>query len=343
MVIALVLAACGNGESGSESESGTEDTSEGNTQIEEVSIGFVPSVQPDEILTQTEPLKELLIEEMAGLGYDIGEVEISVGTSYEAVGEALSAGTSDIGFIPGGTYVIYSDGAEPILTATRYGLSVDSEVPVEWNENEPIENSEDPVAYYKALVYAGPSEKGQELAEKVNNGEDLTWEDVNSANWGVMNPSSSAGYIYPYMWLQENFDGNSINDLDNTVQMDSYGTMMGRLASGQIDVAVGYADTRLDYGDQWQSEFGAENDIWEDTDVIGVTPNIMNDTISVSQNSEIMTEDFQSALQEAFMNIAETPEGQDVIAVYTHIGYEPASPEDYETEARAQEIIQENE
>lgn len=334
---ALLLAACGTDEA-------QETTNEnGNVQIEELSIGFVPSRQPDEILTQTEPLKELLTEEMAGLGYDIENIDITVGTSYEAVGEALSAGTTDIGFIPGGTYVIYADDANPILTATRYGLSNDSEDPTDWNANKPTENTEDEVTYYKALIYAGPSEKGRELAEKVNNGEELSWDDISSANWGVMGPSSSAGFIYPYMWLQENYDGNNINDLNNTVQMDSYGTMMGRLASGQIDIAVGFADARLDYADQWEDEFGAENDIWSDTDVIGVTDNIMNDTISVSRFSDIMTDEFNSALQEAFINIGNTPEGQEVISIYSHIGYEPATPEDYETAVRAQEIIREYE
>lgn len=333
----LLLVACG-----------TDDTPEvtnenGNVQIEELSIGFVPSRQPDEILTQTEPLKELLTEEMAGLGYDIEDIDITVGTSYEAVGEALSAGTTDIGFIPGGTYVIYADDANPILTATRHGLSNDSEDPADWNANKPTENTEDQVTYYKALVYAGPSEKGRALAEKVNSGEELSWDDISSANWGVMGPSSSAGFIYPYMWLQTNYDGKNINDLDNTVQMDSYGTMMGRLASGQIDVAVGFADARLDYAEQWQNEFGAENDIWTDTDVIGVTDNIVNDTISVSKHSDIMTDEFNAALQEAFINIGETPEGQEVISIYNHIGYETATPEDYETAVRAQEIVREYE
>ena len=55
----------------------------------------------------TEPLKDMLKTELSKEGYDIGEVVITVGTSYEAVGEALSAGTADIGLIPGGTYVLY--------------------------------------------------------------------------------------------------------------------------------------------------------------------------------------------------------------------------------------------
>ena len=57
-------------------------------------------------------------------------------------------------------------------------------------------------------MIAGPSEKGQALAAKVNAGEDLTWEDVSGVNWSVMGSSSPAGYIYPSLWLQEQFDKN---------------------------------------------------------------------------------------------------------------------------------------
>ena len=64
------------------------------------SIAFVPSREPEEIITATEPLKEMLTSELAKLGYDVAEVDITVGTSYEAVGEALSAGTADVGLIP---------------------------------------------------------------------------------------------------------------------------------------------------------------------------------------------------------------------------------------------------
>ncbi len=127
----------------------------------------------------------MLTDELADLGYDVGEVEITVGTSYEAVGEALSAGTADVGLIPGGTYVLYDDGCDVLLTATRDGLSIDSDSAKDWNDNAPTEATTEQVTSYRALMIAGPSEKGKELAAKVNAGEDLTWEDVSSANWSV--------------------------------------------------------------------------------------------------------------------------------------------------------------
>lgn len=310
------------------------------TQVDELSIGFVPSRDPEEIVTATEPLEQLLIDELATLGYEVGSVDISVGTSYEAVGEGLSAGTIDIGFIPGGTYVLYDDGAEVILTSTRAGLSNDSDDPADWNANEPTEATDEQVTYYRAIMIAGPSEKGRELADKVNNGEELSFEDLNSANWSVMSPSSSAGYIYPTIWLQDNYQQN-LSDLENVVQADSYLNSFARLASGQVDILTVFADGRRDYVDQWQSELGGENDIWTDTDVIGVTPGIYNDTISVSNNSDNMSDELKSALQEAFINISETEEGKEIIAIYAHEGYEVAESADYDVERQAQEILRE--
>ena len=112
----------------------TEETAEPAAKtIETLKVAFVPSREPQEIITATEPLKQLLKDELAKEGYDVGEVEITVGTTYEAVGEGLEAGTIDVGLIPGGTYVLYDDGAEVILTATRDGLSKDSDNAKDWN------------------------------------------------------------------------------------------------------------------------------------------------------------------------------------------------------------------
>ncbi len=327
------------GTDAAEDTAAAEETGTENKTIDTLRIAFVPSREPEEIITATEPLKQLLTDELATLGYDVKEVDITVGTSYEAVGEALSAGTADVGLIPGGTYVLYDDGCDVLLTATRDGLSIDSDNPKDWNDNAPTEPTTEQVTSYRALIIAGPSEKGQELAAKVNAGEELTWEDVSSANWSVANSSSPAGYIYPSLWLQENYEMN-ITDLPHAVQSDSYGSAFARLASGQVDVLCTYADARRDYEDEWTGEYAMTNSIWDDTAVIGVTPAIYNDTISVSKTSPIMDEAFKAALSEAFINIGNTEAGKEVISIYSHNGYLPAQSSDYDSERAAQEMIQ---
>ncbi|HJC47443.1 MAG TPA: phosphate/phosphite/phosphonate ABC transporter substrate-binding protein [Candidatus Lachnoclostridium pullistercoris] len=337
-----VLTACGSsgstaGTSGADQSAETSEAA-GMKDIDKLTVAFVPSKDPDEIVTATEPLKGMLQEELAGLGYNVKEVDITVGTNYEAVGEALSAGTADVGLIPGGTYVMYDDGAEVILTATRNGLTKDSDNPADWNDGQPDPFTDEQVTYYRALILAGPSEKGKELADKVNSGEELTWDDLDSATWAVMSTTSPAGYIYPSIWLQDHY-GKAITDLSNVVTSDSYGSTMARLASGQIDVMVSYADVRNDYEKQWNSEYGRDGSIWEEVEVIGVTPGIYNDTVSVSRFSPIMDDDFKAALQQAFINIGNTEEGKKVISIYSHNGYQIAKDSDYDNERKAQEII----
>ena len=89
------------------------------------------------------------------------------------------------------------------------------------------------------------------------------------------------------------------------------------------------------------TEFNREASIWEETNVIGVTAPIYNDTISVSKNSEIMDDALIAALQNAFINIGNTDEGKQVIAIYSHNGYQKAQSSDYDNERAAQKLIQE--
>lgn len=310
----------------------------GNVQLDTLNVYFVPSRDPEEIVTATEPLSDMIQKEMSKEGYDIKDVKISVGTTYEAVGEALCAGTADVGFIPGGTYVLYDDGADVILSATRNGLSVDSEDPAEWNK-KPTEMVEDQAVSYRALFIAGPTEKGQELAEKANSGKELTWDDLDGAKWSIMSSSSPAGYIYPSLWLQDKY-GKGLTDLTNAVQSDSYASAFARLASGQVDALVTYADARSDYQENWTSEYGRTESIWDETNVIAVTDAIYNDTICVSKSSSIMDDDLKAALQDAMINIGNTKEGKEVIAIYSHNGYQKAKASDYDKEREAQKLIQ---
>lgn len=332
--------ACSNQQAQPASSAGAQSVSsaEGLKTVDNLNVYFVPSKDPQEIVTATAPLKELLQKEMVNEGYDVKNVEITVGTTYEAVGEALSSGTADVGMIPGGTYVLYDDGADVILTATRAGLSKDSDNPKDWNDGKATEATTKQASSYRSLIIAGPTEKGKALVKKVNAGEKLTFDDLSNVNWSVMSSSSSAGYIYPSLWLNSNYQ-KSVTDLAHTVQADSYGSSFARLASGQVDVLVTYADARRDYEKKWTTDYGRKASIWEETGVIGVTSPIYNDTISVSKTSKIMDDSMKKALQTAFINIANTEEGKKVISIYSHEGYQIAKSSDYDNERKAQELL----
>ncbi len=313
-------------------------TSDGKN-IEKLTIGFVPSRDPKDIITATEPLKELLKTQLAKEGITVKNIDITVGTNFEAVGEGLKAGTIDVGFIPAGTYVSYRKEAEILLTATRSGLNNTTNNPVDWNKNKPTKNVDTQVTSYVGIILAGPSEKGKAVSAKVNAGEKLTWEDLADLKWSVNSATSSAGYIYPTLWLNENYK-KTIKDLgSNAILSDGYATSFARLASGQTDVLLVYGDGRLDYEKKWTSDFGRSASIWEETNVIGVTAPIYNDTISVSKSSKNVTPEFKAALQKSMMELAKTEEGKKVIKIYNHQGYQIAQDSEYDNEAKAQTLI----
>ena len=320
-----------------------------NIKMDVLTFQFVPSKDADVIITGTKNLPDLIKAEMANLGYDIGEVQISVGTSYEATGEAMTAGTIDVGWLPGGTYAIYSQSKEVdvILTATRAGLSNDSENPADWNgvanKTLPTDNQ---VTFYRSLIYAAPTEKGKALAAKVNAGEKLTWDELNDCTWAVGNTSSSAGYIYPTMWLMDNYDGKKISDLSSVVNL-GYADAFAQAASEQVDIICCYADGRRDYEKPWnlpidqQDEtgkqgMGREGAIWDELNVIGVTSGIYNDTVAVTTaKPEIYNPEFINALQTALINIINTDEGKAIFSVYSHTGYAIAQDSDYDAARQA--------
>ncbi len=315
-----------------------ETAAEDDKRIDVLSITFVPSRDVEDIVVSTDPLKNLLKNELLKYGWTVDDVRILVSTNYEAAGEALDAGTTDLAFIPAGTYVKYDDGARAILTALREGKSVNSDDPKVWNANKPTTNSSELVVGYRALIYAGITAKARALVEKVNRGEELTWDELNACSWGVASTTSSAGYIYPSIWLYERY-GKTVADLSKAVQTN-YAAAFASLASGMYDIIVCYADGRQDYVEKWAGEWGREKSIWDEVDVIGATGFIMNDTISASRTSEKMqNEDFIEALQKAFIAIAETEEGKAVIKIYNHYGYVIADDSDYDSARTAQELF----
>ncbi|RJX26465.1 MAG: phosphate/phosphite/phosphonate ABC transporter substrate-binding protein [Acholeplasma sp.] len=314
--------------------------------ITALKITFVPSRDPAQILEYVEPLETMLLEKLQEMGYDqLESVTVEVSATYEAAGEALDAGTTDIAFLPGGTYALYSEDGniDVILAATRNGLNKDSANAKDWNDDLPTLPVDNQVTYYRSIIVAGPSTKGRELANKVNAGTALTWEDLNSAKWGVQGATSSAGTVYPSVWLFQNFE-KKVTDLTNQAPTGGYGNSLAGLAAGTYDVVSLYADARRDYADEWildgEGGYGRDLSIWEETDVIIVTPGIFNDTIAVS--NQTVNSQLKADLQTAFMELVATEDGLAVFAVYSHTGYAIVTDEDYEAARIAQAIVSGN-
>ena len=189
-MLAGVLSACGAKQ---ESAAAPAPETEGPVVVEKLNIAFAPYDASEVIMAATEPLCGMLQEKLLEKGYDVKDIQLSVGASYEAVGEALSAGSADVGFISGGTYTLYSDDCDVLLTALRSAYSKNSENPADWNDGTPGTYTGEMSTYYRSILLAGPSEKGQALAAKVNAGDELTWEELSGATWTVMSASSASG------------------------------------------------------------------------------------------------------------------------------------------------------
>ena len=70
-----LLAGCGSKDTTADEPQ--QDGESGAKQIETLKVAFVPSREPQEIITATEPLKQLLKDELAKEGYEVGEVSIT--------------------------------------------------------------------------------------------------------------------------------------------------------------------------------------------------------------------------------------------------------------------------
>ena len=306
LVSVLTLTACG----------GSDDT------LTELNVVFVPSRDAAEILEATEPLAELLKAELIDLGYtDLETVNISVSADYAAAAEAASAGTADVVFLPGGTYVTYSDGLVPILAAARDSLNKNSENAADWNDGLPtlnITGSKDATTY-RSIIIAGPSAKGRELAAIINGGGELTWEDIQDAAFCTGGATSSASYVYPNLWLDENF-GKSIDDMPNAVNAGGYGASVAQIEAETCDIAALYGDARM------HNPFSA-GDIFALTDVIAVTEPIANDGIQVGGHVSVK---LAEALQIAFINLINDPANEAIFDIYSHSAYAPTTFVAYE-------------
>ena len=322
-----LLAGCGGGEKKKSAE---------NSDIKELKIAFSPYQDAETIKTAVGPLRSMLQAKLKEKGFPVRALTISVGTSYSAVGEALSAGSADVGFLSGATYVLFDKETDVLLTALRQGISKDTTDLKVWNNNEPEKFTDNLVQHYRSVLVTGPSFKGRALLEKVKGGRKPSWEELDALTWTVMSPASASGYQYPSLYLKKEY-GKTLADLSHVVQAESYTTSMARLTSEQADIAVAFSHIRIRNEKTWQTKLGGTDTIWKQTGIIGVTDKIYNDTVCVSKTSKVMqNQKFRKVLGESLIEIGKTKEGIEALKILGHKGYDWADTKNYDDERRVQ-------
>ena len=302
-------------------------------------IAISPYQDAETIRTGTRALAGMILERMRAAGIALERVEISVGTSYSAVAEALAAGSADAGFISASTYVLFDREIDVLVSALRKAISIDSTDPRDWNGPQHERYTDGLATHYRSVLVTGPSPAGRALLARVKAGGTPSWEELSALSWSVMSPASASGYLFPSLWLKARY-GKQLSDLPRLSQADSYTTSMARLASGQADIAAAYAHIRINSEAKWQTRLGGTAPIWEQTGIIGVTDPIFNDTVSVSRRSPLMkSEKVREALADALIETGKTKEGLAALKIIGHKGYARVKASDYAPERRVRDAM----
>ncbi|MCJ1779667.1 phosphate/phosphite/phosphonate ABC transporter substrate-binding protein [Mammaliicoccus sciuri] len=279
----ILLAACGNGKSSIDSKSSSDGDSKGDSyKPKELTIQFVPSQNADTLEAKAKPLEKLLSKEL-----DI-PVKVSVSTNYNTIVEAMKSKKVDVGFLPPTAYTLAHDqkAADVLLQAQRYGVNKDGS------------NNDKLVKSYKSQFVVKKDSGIKSLKDM--KGKKIALQDV----------TSTAGYTYPVAELLK--EGiNPINDMKIT-NVKGHDQAIIALLNGDVDVAVTFQDARnIVKKDQ--------PNVFKDTEIVKLTEDIPNDTISVRSD---MDDKFRDKLKKAFKDIAKTKEGHKIVSeVYSHEGY----------------------
>lgn len=257
-------------------------------------------------------------------GVEVGEVTVTVGTSPAATAQALAEGSVDLAFLPAADLIRSGGDAVAVLAeAENSGLSNAGEVPADWNGSEHATALVPGVrqAGTFSLVCAAPTDYGAQLSARAESGQELTWEELSRARWGVLSQDSLGGWGCLAVWLAENYDGSTVTDLPDVTEYESFEDLLRAAAQGEIDAFPLRADARLDVAEAWTlhkneessggvAGFGREESVWEEVRCISVTPTLYALTAAVRSGDRALTGDaFQNALDTVLVNLGEEQPG----------------------------------
>jgi len=333
---ALTLAACGTGET---SEPVSKDP-------ETLIIQLVPSVSIDSaLLTKVKGLEDILESELAKQGFDIN-VNISIGTSYASVIEAMASGQVHVGFLTAQQYAFASlefPGKFDVqLTSVR--SAYDFQIDAQGNEiTDPaiLMSNVNTTAGYSAALH--PTAKVSSYYSGIYvRTEDYAAFQAQGMDWligkkvATQSNTSASGYLYPLFTMNQ-ANLKFVTENPNTANREVVRQVVGghqnallALLNGDVDASFAFLDAR-----SHATAFNAWRDAnpgttqFEASKVVSLTTAIYNDTITAISS---LSPALRAAIQEAFIEAIKLEDGLAALAIYNHTGYLKAVDADYEGE-----------
>ncbi len=281
-------------------------------KIDQLTIAISPVAIPGDILESSISFSDDLRSYLFDKGYDVQNLNVEVFDTHEETRLSVVDGTVDIAYLPVLQYLKVIEEVDYMASITSPQLDMGTE-PSVYND---ITSSTKPISdlsYRNALIYTGPSEYGQELYSKFVNNQTITWIDVNVASWCHVVVTSLDGYVMPSLWLIDEYDRRIGELFDHTLEVRGYEDVVKSLASQDCDIAVGPSLLRYDYEDLWNTEdYGGQNNIFDDVNVIGVTQPIYDDVFvsrKLAEEDDELSAEFMALIQTFLVEkVEENPE-----------------------------------
>lgn len=276
---------------------------EGSDWPSELVLGLVPSQDMDQLVLDAEALAELLADEL-GI-----PVTSNVTDNYAALVIAMQAGQADIGMFGPIALVQAVDqaGAEAVLQSVRFGSST---YVTQWFTNDPerfceteVVLDEDGFSFCNGTDTASSGPVGESALANITQDEAISFVDQ----------SSASGYYYPATQLE-------------AVGLDPFALSGAFFAGGHpnsvLSVLRGDAAVGVSFNDARGNVVDEEPTVGEDVTVFAWSTNIPNDGVAVAGD---LPEDLKQAIIDAFLAVADTEEGLQVLNdVYNIDGLVPA-------------------
>lgn len=313
------------------------------TPIESLTVAISPSISIETFNQLDKNFEKELKAQLREEGYDVQELELIRATNNHQAGEMVISGLADIAFISKLTYFDQKEqGLMPLLTQLEPSYNLDPTAIDAWNDQTQLDASKTLQPTHRSALYLGSSTRAMELRNKLNTGEQLTWIDLNGAKWCHVLVTSLEGYIYPSLWLIENYDRRIVELFDHELVIRGYDELMMRVANQECDIIVGPEDIRDQYASKWSSEgYDRSASIYSELELFALTDAIPHDVVVYLEGQTKYDEVFVQDLQKVLIELASSEVKNPLFEQMQIKGLIETSPEHFDNYAKAYDYLQE--